>query len=127
MSETKDKPKVLLVEDYDELRYAIELLLKESYTVFSSESAKKALAELDRDASFQLLLTDFELRGGDSLDGLEIARTVREKCGDIPVVVITANSPEMPRMKTLLAMSNVRLLRKPFSGSDLLKIVSQMV
>jgi CheY-like chemotaxis protein len=91
--EPKDrKPLVLLVEDDDSLSRLRAFALEErGLEVHVSGTLGEALDALGEAPGFDAVLTDVKLsdRPGDQ-GGIELARTIRESFGDIPVVAYTA-------------------------------------
>ncbi len=88
----------LLVENDEDLRRAISLLLeRRGVSVLEAESGEAALALLDEIGIVpDLYLIDQQL--GDGMTGVETAQMLKERFGERPVRIITANrSPEVRR------------------------------
>jgi CheY-like chemotaxis protein len=91
--------RVLVVEDEFVIRMTLsEALADEGFDVTEAASGEEALAMLDLprtdgDAPFALLLTDVQLAGG--LDGVSLARRVREHLPRIPVIFMTGRPDAM--------------------------------
>ncbi|HSS73176.1 MAG TPA: response regulator transcription factor [Gaiellaceae bacterium] len=85
--------RVVLIEDNDVFREALELLLElrgEIEIVASEEHGERAV-ELCQVHEPDVLLLDYRLPG---LDGVQIARRVRDECPEVAVVVLTAAAQE---------------------------------
>jgi len=108
----KHEVTILLVEDADDLRELIGLMLDApGRHVLSAANQAEAL-ELARSTPIDLLITDVALPG---LDGLEIARQLRSLQPDLRVLFISGwyDHPKFPRLE------RENLLGKPFSRDTL--------
>ena len=74
MSAIPTRPRVLIVEDDEQLRPALVRALTPSYDAVAVPSAEAAVAEVRSDA-FDAVLCDVKLAG---MDGVELLRRVRE-------------------------------------------------
>lgn len=82
------KPSVLLVEDDNSVRRAIELLLQRSgFEVMTAFDGDDALAYLEREGVPDILLTDQSMPG--SHQGLDLARLVKKRWPDTPTVLMS--------------------------------------
>ena len=83
--------KSILVVDDNELlcRLACDILTTEGYRAVPARSAKAALEAFENEA-FDLLVTDFHMPG---MNGLELARAIRNRNPQFPVIVMTAYAP----------------------------------
>lgn len=82
--------KVLIVDENEMLcRLACDILQTEGYRAVPARSAAEALAALERE-SFDILVTNFHIPG---MTGLELARAVRNKDPQFPIIVMTAYEP----------------------------------
>jgi DNA-binding NarL/FixJ family response regulator len=85
--------RVVLIEDNDVFRQALELLLElggDMEIVASEEHGERAV-ELCKVHEPDVILLDYRLPG---LDGVQIARLVRNECPEVAVVVLTAAAQE---------------------------------
>lgn len=62
------KPRLLLVDDDSRLRRAAARVLEGFFEVTHAANATEALAQIDRSAVFDVLLTDLEMPGADGID-----------------------------------------------------------
>jgi CheY-like chemotaxis protein len=84
--------RILLVEDNKEFANLVDLFLRkhdrDSFQIVWRENGKRALEELDKDPSFDVILMDYFLPGQ---NGLEVTRQIQERGHSIPVVFLTVN------------------------------------
>ena len=85
--------RVVLIEDNDVFRDALELLLelRGDIEIVASERHGEQAVELCRVHEPDVILLDYRLPG---LDGVQVARLVREECPEVAVVVLTAAAQE---------------------------------
>lgn len=82
--------KILVVDDNEMLcRLACDILHTEGYLAVPAKSAAEALAAFERE-SFDVLVTNFGMPG---MTGLELARAVRDRNPQFPIIVMTAYEP----------------------------------
>jgi two-component system response regulator HydG len=115
---TPTGPRIVLVEDNEELREIIAFELRErGYAVAEAGDGDAALALLAPGA-FDVLMTDVVL--GQS-SGLVLARTARELAPRAAVIV--ASDPGFE--KAALELDQVKFLAKPFGMATLLGAVEE--
>jgi CheY-like chemotaxis protein len=117
--------RVLIVDDDDDARYLLRVVLEGcQMTVCDSDSADKALEELDQ-TSFDLLVSDI---GMPERDGYSLIRAVRGRSDSesIPAVALTSFGRPEDRARALRAGFN-RHLRKPFTSSSLLLCLASLL
>lgn len=108
---------VLLLEDSLQAQVALTLcLLNNDAEVAPASTVEEAVALIDGGFVPDMLLVDLHL--GANLNGIECIPVLREKAGDIPVVLTTASLFEVGRLP-----ANVRLLRKPFKDNQLIELM----
>jgi len=106
---------VLIVEDERLLRWSLrERLAGEGFKVLEVETGEEALAHLEAKV-VDLVLLDYKLPG---ITGLEVFKVVREKYGDIPVIMMTAYST-VERAVEAMRMGVFNYLTKPFDLDEL--------
>ena len=83
--------RLVLVEDNDVFREALELLLglRTDIDVVASVSEGSAAAEVVREHQPDVVLMDYRLPG---IDGVQATRAVREAAPDVAVVCLTASA-----------------------------------
>lgn len=81
---------ILVVDDNELLcRLACDILRMEGYRAVPATDAAQALEAFEKE-EFDLLVTDFHMPG---MNGLELARAIRDKDPQFPVIVMTAYEP----------------------------------
>lgn len=101
--------KVLIIEDDEDIREGIRILLEsEQYTVTEAENGKKGLQRLEEDTS--LVILDIMMPG---MTGLRTCEEIR-KISNVPVLFLTAKSQESDKLIGLMAGGD-DYLTKPFS------------
>src|SRR5436305_7060448 len=81
---------ILFVDDHEVLaRLSCEILEMQGYKAVSAFSAAEALEKFD-EQDFDILVTDFRMEG---MNGLELAKKVREKDPNLPVIIVTGYGP----------------------------------
>jgi CheY-like chemotaxis protein len=81
---------ILFVDDHEVLaRLACEILQMQGYRTECAYKASEALAKFEHD-KFDMLVTDYCM---DEMNGLELARLIRRKAPDIPVIVVSGYAP----------------------------------
>ncbi len=118
--------KLLVVEDHALVREGLVRLLgqiEEDVKVFDSADFESALAMLDSEGEFDLLLLDLALPGIDGFAGLDI---LRRRYPSMPVAVVSAfdDTPTITRVMNLGASG---FIPKAFSGEALLSAVGEVL
>jgi two-component system, response regulator PdtaR len=84
--------RILVVEDEVLIRVLIaEQLRLEGFSVIEADRADDALTYIKAGEQVDLVFSDIQTPG--SLDGLQLAETLREKYPDIPVILTSGNAP----------------------------------
>ncbi|HMQ35137.1 MAG TPA: response regulator [Chloroflexaceae bacterium] len=113
--------RILLVEDDNHIGRIIELALPElgvPYEFVTALSAEEGL-ELWDQQPFDLLLTDYNLRG---MTGLKLVELLRQRGAQAPIVLVTAYDSDALR-KESRALDIDAYLTKPFFMDDLVETV----
>jgi hypothetical protein len=107
---------VLAVDDIPSaLRYVTRVIESQNWSVTTASSVDEALAHLNGEHEFDLIVTDYHMSGRTGLDLLEQAHEVDP---DLPVVFVTSN-------QFFDAPDTVAgVVFKPYAPSDLLKIIA---
>jgi DNA-binding NtrC family response regulator len=81
---------ILFVDDHEVLaRLSCEILEMQGYRAVSAYNAADALEKFEQD-EFDILVTDFRMEG---MNGLELAKKVRERSPSTPVIIVTGYGP----------------------------------
>jgi CheY-like chemotaxis protein len=106
--------RILVVEDNSQVAdLAIALLREQGHQVEHCASAHDALHFLERDARFDAIFSDLVMPGG--MDGLDLARSVRERWPAIPILLATGYSDSVERA----AREGFPILSKPYHPAEL--------
>lgn len=105
--------KILIVEDDDNVARMVCALIEEfGHDCTRVNSAAAALEKLTEDSEFELLFSDIVMPGG--MNGLELARRVREQNPDLPIILTTGYSKDAQDLTT-----EFTVLRKPYKPDAL--------
>lgn len=114
------RPRILVVEDNEDVRELAETMLGAAgYAVVSASSGERALELLDGDKKIDLLFTDVIMPGG--MNGLQLAERVRERRPETPILITTGYMEELPSPTGRTQPLDV--LSKPYRQEELLSRV----
>jgi DNA-binding response OmpR family regulator len=117
------KPKILVVDDEDTLRYFLRLNLQEHhYQVLEAADGQTALA-LIRQNQFDVALVDLHLT---DMDGLEIMRYLRQASPQTSVIILTGYA-SVDSAVAALRQGAHDYLTKPYDTAELLASVADGV
>ncbi|MBC8181099.1 response regulator transcription factor [candidate division KSB1 bacterium] len=115
--------KILLVEDEESLAVGLEYnLTEEGYKVTWANDGKKAL-DFFKITEFDLIILDIMLP---YYDGFEVAKQIREKSPEIPILMLTARTHVDDKVHGL-AIGADDYMTKPFHLQELLLRVKGML
>lgn len=108
---------ILVVEDENSIRdFVVINLQRAGYDVTDVASGEEAIQEYEkRDGGFDVALLDIMMPG---MDGFELCRWIRERSGDIGIIMLSAKSQEMDKVTGLMTGAD-DYVTKPFSPSEL--------
>jgi PAS domain S-box-containing protein len=110
----------LLVEDNPEVAKVTEQMIEQlGYRVQRAGGAREAL-ELAERMQFDLIISDIVMAG--PMDGVGLARALRQRQPDLPVVLVTGFSTSATEAELEFA-----ILRKPFEVSDLSRVMAKAI
>ena len=121
----KQRPTVLLVEDFDDSRFMLRMLLEMSgYQVDEATNGRQAV-ELARERCPDLVLMDLSLP---EIDGLEATRQIREitRLCHVPIIAVTAHCPEDYDSLAKRAGCN-EFVSKPVDFDNLESTISRLI
>jgi CheY-like chemotaxis protein len=114
---------VLLVEDNAQVRRVTARRLKNlGYTVVEAENAAGAIEQLRARSGIDLVFSDVVMPGG--MSGFDLARWMHENVPAIPVLLTSGFAEDVARAGET-PVSDVEILRKPYSGADLARALSK--
>ena len=115
---------ILVVEDEGLIALHLTMMLeRKGYRITGpAYSGEMALCEIGKSPLTDLVLMDIALAG--KLDGIETARQIRQQYPALPLIFVTAYSPEriLDRMRDLAPDG---VLIKPFEDTDLLALIEK--
>jgi DNA-binding response OmpR family regulator len=115
--------KILLVEDQNELRGLVKnFLLENRYVVDEAADGEKAL-ELLNINSYDCVILDLNLP---KIDGIEVAKRIREKGDTVPIIMLTARSQIYNKL-TGFDTGADDYITKPFDMKELLARVKAVL
>ncbi len=121
---TKGSGRILVVEDNPVNRKVVSGVLgKRGYSIELANDGREALAKLEHDSSFDLILMDVQMP---VLDGLETTRLIRNnpRWQTLPIVAMTAHAMTGDKENCLEAGMN-DYVSKPVSPEHLLRVVDE--
>lgn len=108
---------ILVVDNEPPILACIAGTLKADFELMLATSGEEAIARILTLGGLDLLLTDFSL-GGEK-DGFDVAGAARNKFPSTPIILMSGDSGDTPRIAQTLALPSTRFLQKPFASSDL--------
>ncbi|HWR75568.1 MAG TPA: response regulator [Bacteroidales bacterium] len=111
-----DEPVLLFVEDNEELRSFLKIILSDSFHVIEAGNGSEGL-EIARSQLPDIIITDLMMP---VMDGLEMARRIKEEVttSHIPIVVLTAKT-DLDTQVEALKTGVDDFITKPFSSTYL--------
>jgi signal transduction histidine kinase/ligand-binding sensor domain-containing protein/DNA-binding response OmpR family regulator len=117
-------PRVLIVEDNEDLRNYLCLSLRERYNLIESANGQQALERAIQEIP-DLILSDLMMP---KMDGLELCREIKsnEKTSHIPVILLTAKTDQETRIDGFVIGAD-DYLAKPFSLPELTARINNLI
>jgi DNA-binding response OmpR family regulator len=121
--QNKDTPRVLYIEDHEDTRELVTLVLEQKcYEVVTGSTIKSGVA-LAGSQSFDLYLLDSWLPDG---SGLELCRLIREFDKATPILFYSAAAYEIDRVQAIRSGAQAYLI-KPSHPSELCRLVTSLI
>jgi DNA-binding response OmpR family regulator len=118
-----DGSNILLVEDEESLAIGLEYnLTEEGYSVIIASDGEEAVKQINS-KQFDLVILDIMLP---FLDGFEVAKRIRKKFPQMPILMLTARTAAKDRIKGL-ELGADDYLTKPFHLKELLLRIRGML
>ena len=121
--QNKDTPRVLYIEDHEDTRELVTLVLEQkSYEVVTGSTIASGVA-LAGSEKFDLYLLDSWLPDG---SGLELCRRIREFDKATPIIFYSAAAYESDRVEAIKSGAQAYLI-KPSHPSELCSLVTSVI
>jgi DNA-binding response OmpR family regulator len=117
---TKERERILVVDDEPNMRAALAGLLEDNYGVDAVGSGEEALLSMSEEL-YNLVILDINLP---AMDGMEVLKRVREHSPDVAVVIMTGHA-SIDSAITALQHGATHYLQKPASGDEILNSVKK--
>lgn len=116
---------VLVVDDDQRVNDATCLLLRaEGYQITPATSLKEAVQAARQSGGFDLILTDYHLRGDET--GSEVIKVLRQTFDPrLPAILLTGDTSSS--MDLSPSDPHLRLATKPISAAELLQLLSELL
>ncbi len=114
---------ILVIDDDPWTREALVAILRRAgYQVTTAAGFDPELAGASDSPSYQVAVVDFHLP---SLNGLEVARRLKELQPECRVIMISSELPDLP---DLVGQDQIvdRFLAKPFSKDAILEVIAEL-
>jgi CheY-like chemotaxis protein len=112
---------VLVVEDEALIRMDLVKILEDAgYRTFEASSAAGAIGILERHSEIRVVFTDVHMPG--TMDGLELARHVRERWP--PTIIVISSGKVAPQPDEM--PEGVSFLAKPYEEHKLTKVLADL-
>lgn len=110
------KISVLVVEDEALLRLDLATHLEQAgYRVIEAGSASEAIEILEQDRSIRVVFTDIRMPG--DMDGLALAKAVRERWPPTIIVICSANTFDAAEL------ADIHILDKPYARENMAMVL----
>ncbi len=114
-----DKAKILIIDDEDNHREGLMMLLEaKGYNVFGASNGKQAL-DLLEDQVFDLIITDYKMQ---QMDGMRLLKVIRKDFPSIKVIMITGFG-SIEHAVEAMQSGAINYITKPVQPQKLLKII----
>jgi len=118
----KSPEKVLIVEDEPDIAYALKLALEGAgYSTSWAGDGEKALAILQQDSEYNLMLLDIRMPG---IDGVEVLKRMKSTGRDIAVIMMSGHGSEELAVECM-KIGAEDYISKPFVLDDMLMRVER--
>lgn len=118
------RPRVLVVDDSPTIReLLVESLIASQLEVEAAEDGQAALDRLAV-ASFDLVVTDIEMP---RVDGFELLTRIRERHGDLPVIVSSTRASTADRQRAVMLGADAYFVKSELNQPSLLEAVARFV
>jgi len=117
---------ILIVDDSSSLRMVVKLaLVRAGYDVIEAGDGKEALAQLDKTAKVNLIVSDVNMP---NMDGISFVKEVKQHARHkfTPVIMLTTEGQDSKKEQGRAAGAKAWIV-KPFNPPQLLDAVSKLI
>lgn len=115
--------KVLIVEDHDEMRDYLKLILKD-YIIVEARNGEEGLRTIKKhEYNFDCIITDYMMP---VMDGITFVNELKNQSVKIPIIVITARNDDKGKLN-ILRLGIDAYIAKPFLEEELLFNVKKAI
>ncbi len=120
-----NRPKILLVEDNEELLSYMANNLSQQYRIVTARNGEEALEIINQSGDIDIIVSDIMM---EALDGIELCKSVKEniKTCHIPVILLSAKSTIEDQLSGL-GVGADDYVTKPFTTSVLKAKINNMI
>ena len=115
-----EHPRILCVDDEPNVLDALERNLGESFDVTVAESGAEALARMEKDAPFSVVMSDMRMP---SMDGAMFLARAKELAPDTVRVLLTGQADVASAVAAVNEGSIFRFLEKPCAADELVRVL----
>lgn len=117
-------PRILIVDDEEDILEFLERILRVKYAVFKAENGQEALKILGAEA-IQLIISDVMMP---EMDGFELCKAIKANLefSHIPVILLTARNTIQAKVEGLELAADA-YIEKPFSKEHLLAQIASLI
>ena len=113
-----DKKNILVVDDDETILMNFEFQLEsEGYSVDTAESGEIAIEILNKNSSYDLVITDLRMYGE---SGVDVIKRVMEVNASIPVMIMSGFGDDSPMFQEAMKLKPCAHAFKPFTEEELL-------
>jgi len=105
-----EKPRVLMVDDEPNVLAAFRRALVRRYSVVTADGAERALAIMDREGPFPVIVTDMRMP---CMDGLAFLKEAHQRHPDAVCIMLTGNADQETAVRAINEGRIFRFLTKP--------------
>jgi len=115
-------PKILFVEDSDEVRAGVARMLSRRFDVCATRTAEEAVAAFDRDGPFPVVLSDYGLPG---MDGIALLAEVHRHAPETVGVLLTGVADLDLAVSAVHETGVFRFLTKPCGYESMVQAIDE--
>ena len=117
--------KILIVDDFEFFLTSAELILKDTYEVYTAQSGQEAVEQLEQGLDPHLILLDVVMP---DMDGWVTFNRIKDICSSkkIPIAFVT-NLQGNSNIQHAMDMGAADFIMKPYNKSDLLARIAKII